>query len=102
LVVLEDPLGVVTRGVRVGSAAGVFAAGVLTVGVIARGRFVAGRGVSVTNADCVFCAWTVSATEVAMIELFEAPQEVKVRVKMIIVVKNGFSLNFICFLSFTK
>ena len=92
-----EAVGCAARGVRVGIAAGAF-----VLGVFVRGGFVArGNGVSVTEAACVFCACTVSATEVAMIELlWEGPQDVKVRAKRIVMVKNRLDLNFICFLSF--
>jgi hypothetical protein len=76
----------------------------VTAGVLPRGVSVrSGSGVSVAGMGCVFCAWTVRATEVAMIELFlDEPQDVRVSAKRVVMVKNIFNLNFICFLSFRR
>jgi len=90
--VLPDDVGVNVAAVLVG----VVSAGVPEMGVSVE----TGSGVSVAGMGCVFCAWTVSATEVAMIELFlEAPQDVKVSVSRIARVGSKLNLNFIHFLS---
>jgi hypothetical protein len=85
----------------VGTSVGTAMVGVVTAGVPGMGVSVeSGSGVSVAGVDCVFCAWTVSATEVAMIELFlEAPQDVKVSVTRIARVGSKLNLNFIQLLS---
>ena len=75
---MPDPTGGAVGGTRVAAVVGVVGSGEASVAVEAESR------VGVDSADCVFCASTVIATEVAIMELFDAegPQALNVRVRM--------------------